>query len=224
MHEWSASDVEWRTDSILPSPPEGAVPVLHDREYRIESFLLDNGNLLIHGALRDQKPPGLFVPGDPEPLTMHHMQVGLEISVPDRTIVAVQTQFEAYPHRGCPAIIDHYERLVGLSIARGFTHEVRRLFGGPRGCAHTTALLQAMAPIAMQSSKSIEAIQAQRAGAPNPIVTRPAGQGKSWEYLLNTCHVWAEGGERHSVIDEGGMQTIPVDVRLRELGVDPAAR
>lgn len=224
MHEWSASDVEWRTDSILPSPPEGAVPVLHDREYRIESFLLDNGNLLIHGALRDQKPPGLFVPGDPEPLTMHHMQVGLEISVPDRTIVAVQTHFEAYPHRGCPAIIDHYERLVGLSIARGFTHEVRRLFGGPRGCAHTTALLQAMAPIAMQSSKSIEAIQAQRAGAPNPIVTRPAGQGKSWEYLLNTCHVWAEGGERHSVIDEGGMQTIPVDVRLRELGVDPAAR
>ena len=224
MHEWSASDVEWRTDSILPSPPEGAVPVLHDREYRIESFLLDNGNLLIHGALRDQKPPGLLVPGDPEPLTMHHMQVGLEISVPDRTIVAVQTHFEAYPHRGCPAIIDHYERLVGLSIARGFTHEVRRLFGGPRGCAHTTALLQAMAPIAMQSSKSIEAIQAQRAGAPNPIVTRPAGQGTSWEYLLNTCHVWAEGGERHSVIDEGGMQTIPVDVRLRELGVDPAAR
>jgi len=166
----------------------------------------------------------LFVPGDPEPLTMHHMQVGLEISLPDRTIVAVQTHFEAYPHGGCPAIIDHYERLVGLSIARGFTHEVRRLFGGPRGCAHTTALLQAMAPIAMQSSKSIEAIQAQRVGAPNPIVTRPAGQGTSWEYLLNTCHVWAEGGERHSVIDEGGMQTIPVDVRLRELGVDPAAR
>ena len=224
MHEWSASDVEWRTDSILPSPPEGAIPVLHDREYRIESFLLDNGNLLIHGALRDQKPPGLFVPGDPEPLTMHHMQVGLEISLPDRTIVAVQTHFAAYPHGGCPAIIDHYERLVGLSIARGFTHEVRRLFGGPRGCAHTTALLQAMAPIAMQSSKSIEAIQAQRVGAPNPIVTRPAGQGTSWEYLLNTCHVWAEGGERHSVIDEGGMQTIPVDVRLRELGVDPAAR
>ena len=40
--------------------------------------------------------------------------------------------------------------LVGLSIARGFTHRVRELFGGPRGCTHTTALLQAMAPIAMQ--------------------------------------------------------------------------
>ena len=59
----------WRTDSILPSPPAGAVPVLHDREYRVESFLLDNGNLLIQGAVRDQKPPGVYIPDDPEPLT-----------------------------------------------------------------------------------------------------------------------------------------------------------
>ena len=41
-----------------PVAPAGAVPVLHDREYRVESFLLDNGNLLIQGAVRDQKPPG----------------------------------------------------------------------------------------------------------------------------------------------------------------------
>ncbi len=67
----------WRTDSILPPPPAGAVPVLHDREYRVDSFLLDNGNLLIQGAVRDQKPPGIYIPDDPEPLTMHHMQVTL---------------------------------------------------------------------------------------------------------------------------------------------------
>lgn len=212
------SPTPWRTDSILPPPPAGAVPVLHDREYRVESFLLESGTLLIQGALRDQKPPGLFVPGDPEPLTMHHMQVGLEISLPDRTIIAVHTEFAAYPHSGCPSIIDHYDNLIGLSIARGFTHKVRELFGGPRGCSHTTALLQAMAPIAMQSSKSIEVIRAERRGEPNPIVERPPGQGGNWEYLVNTCHVWAEGGERHASIDEGGMQTIPVDLRIKELG------
>ena len=210
----------WRTDSILPSPPAGSVPVLHDREYRVESFLLDDGNLLIQGALRDQKPPGLFVPGDLEPLTMHHMQVALEISLPDRVIVAVHTDFEAYPHAGCPSIIEHYDQLVGLSIARGFTHRIRELFGGPRGCSHTTALLQAMAPIAMQSSKSIESIEAERRGEPNPIVVRPPGVGENWEYLTDTCHVWAEGGVRHAEIERGGVQTIPVDVRLRELGID----
>jgi len=40
--------------------------------------------------------------------------------------------------------------LKELSIARGFTHKVRGLFGGPRGCTHTTALSQAMAPEAIQ--------------------------------------------------------------------------
>ena len=94
----------WRTESILPSPPAGAVPVLHDREYRVESFLLDNGNLLIQGAVRDQKPPGVYIPDDPEPLTMHHMQVTLEVEFPSRIIVSVEARLLAYPHDLCPAI------------------------------------------------------------------------------------------------------------------------
>ena len=172
MAEYTSSEVSWLTDSILPSPPEGAVPVLHDREYRVQSFLLANGNLLIQGAVRDQKPPGLYVPDDPEPLVMHHMQVGLEIELPGRVIVAVHTELRSYPHPTCPSIESHYDKLVGLSIARGFTHKIRELFGGPRGCSHTTALLQAMAPIAMQSGKSIECIEAERNGEPNPIIVR----------------------------------------------------
>ena len=54
----------WRTDSILPAPPAGAIPVLHDREYRVESFLLDNGNLLIQGAVRDHAPILVSPAGD----------------------------------------------------------------------------------------------------------------------------------------------------------------
>lgn len=219
MTEWNASDVTWKTDSILPPPPAGAVPVLHDREYRVESFLLENGNLLLQGALRDQKPPGLFVPGDTEPLTMHHMQVGLEVSLPDRVIVAVHTAFEAYPHATCPAIIDHYDSLVGLSIARGFTHKVRELFGGPRGCSHTTALLQAMAPIAMQSSKSVESIKAARAGEQNPLAGGRSNPD-SWKYLTNTCHVWIEDGDRVNSLDTDGHQAIPIAVRIAELETD----
>jgi len=36
--------------------------------------------------------------------------------------------------------VPHYESLVGLSIARGFTHKARELFGGPRGCSHILTL------------------------------------------------------------------------------------
>ena len=219
MPEYAANDVAWLTDPILPEPPAGAVPVLHDREYRVQSCLLENGNLLIQGAVRDQKPPGLYIPDDPEPLVMHHMQVGLEIELPDRVIVAVHTDLRTYPHQTCPSIEAHYDNLIGLSIARGFTHKIRELFGGPRGCSHTTALLQAMAPIAMQSGKSIECIEAERAGEPNPIIVRPPNE--SWKYLTNTCHVWAEDGPRKDEVERGGVQTIPVDVRLAALDREP---
>ena len=85
------------------------------------------------------------------------MQIDLEVGFPSLEIVKASVRFETHPHGGCPAIIDHYGGLVGLSIARGFTHKVRELFGGPRGCTHTTALLQAMAPVAVQCFWSMDA-------------------------------------------------------------------
>lgn len=208
-------------DPILPPPPEGAVPVLHNRQYRIEAYYLANGRLLVQGALRDQKPPGVFIPDDPEPLTIHHMQIGIEISVPELIIEAVHTEFPTHPHTVCPSIIDHYDNLVGLSIQRGFTHNVRELFGGPRGCSHTTALIQALAPVAFQSLKSIECLEATASGAPHPIVERP--QDDSWKRLTNTCHVWKEDGEMLGDRRAGGQdtQTIVVIRRIEELAEGP---
>ena len=203
------------TDSILPPPPDGAVPVLHNREYRVESYYLGDDRILIQGALRDQKAPDLFIPGDPDPLTMHHMIVGLEITLPAMTIEAVHTHFEHHPHDSCPTIIEHYDLLVGLSITRGFTHKIRELFGGPRGCSHTTALLQAMAPVAMQSLKGVECVEAMAADHPHPIIDRPPSD--NWSRLVNTCHVWAEGSDRAAEVARGGVQTIPVQLRLDRL-------
>ena len=75
----------------------------------------------------------MYVPDDTEPLTMHHMVVEVEIAFPSLVIEAARTVLEIHPHGQCPSIEDHYQELVGLSIARGFTHKVRELFGGPRG-------------------------------------------------------------------------------------------
>ncbi len=194
---------EFRDDPILPDPPAGARPVLHDREYRIRSFRLGPDVLLVQGALRDQKPAGLFVPEDPEPLTIHHMTVSMQIEIPTLEIVGVTTEFRMHPHDVCPAIVEHYDELVGLSVRRGFTHRIRELFGGPRGCSHTTALLQAMAPIAMQSLKGVEVLDAVAEGRPHPVVDRQPGD-ESWRRLVGTCHVWAEGGERIEQAKQGG--------------------
>ena len=135
-------------DGIAPHP-DGVDPVddlLHERCYVVRAYRADDTTLILRGALRDQKPPGLYIADDDEPLTVHHMVVDMTIRVPSLEIVDARAVLETHPHTACPRIEDHYRNLIGLSIARGYTHRVRELFGGPRGCTHTTALLQAMAP------------------------------------------------------------------------------
>ena len=205
------------TDDILPPPPPDALEVLHDREYRVRAYQVADDRLLLQGAVRDQKPPGLYVPDDPEPLTMHHMQLSFEVAFPSLEIVAAGVDFEAHPHETCPSIAEHYANLVGLSVARGFTHRVRELFGGPRGCTHTTALLQAMAPVAVQCFWSMQAATARRSGEPNPLTTQERGVGDddSTKFVINSCHVWDENGPALAAKRDGTISTVPIPIRRR---------
>lgn len=213
----------FRRDEILPPDPEG-LEVLHDREYRVRAFRLGDGQILIRGAVRDQKPPGVYLAEDPEPLTMHHMQVDLTVAFPSMVIEAVDVVFEAHPHTTCVDIVDAYQGLVGLSITRGFTHKVRELFGGPRGCTHTTALLLAMGPVATQCTWSMYATEAKRQGksflASRADMT-PEQREMSLRANLNTCHVWAEDGEMMTAAREGRPMEMMLQVRRRfaELGI-----
>ncbi|HEX6659489.1 MAG TPA: DUF2889 domain-containing protein [Ilumatobacter sp.] len=203
------------TDGILPPPPDGGTPVLHDREYRVRAFRLGDDRILIQGALRDQKPPRLYLQIDPDPLTVHHMQVSIEVSCPELEIVDVTTHFETHPREECPTITGHYDHLVGLSISRGFTHRVRELFGGPRGCTHTTALLQAMAPVAVQCFWSMRAVAAKLAGQPDPILDPQRDQDQSWRLNVNSCHVWREDGPAVAAREAGVSEPAMVSIRPR---------
>jgi hypothetical protein len=203
-------------------PPDPDLDVLHDREYRVRAFR-KGPNLLIRGAVRDQKPPGLYFPQDTEPLTIHHMQVDLEVAFPSLEIADVTVHFETHPQELCPSITEHYDKLIGLSIARGFTHKVRELFGGPRGCTHTTALLQAMAPVAVQCFWSMMASEARTAGGVFGPRSR-SGEDRSglWKTNLNTCHVWSEDGDMVQSINQGAPVPLPIFARRRaaELALD----
>src|SRR4051812_4403601 len=155
---------------------------------------------------------------------MHHMQVDLEVAFPSMEIVASTVVFESHPHVLCPSITPHYEKLVGLSIARGFTHKVRELFGGPRGCTHTTALLQAMAPVAIQSTWSMRVGGDGSKPVSAPRQLTPEERREQLRFNLNTCHVWAEDGELMAKVDRGEEVEPPqwAERRLRQLGRDPA--
>ena len=215
-------------DEIAPLPdPDGAEPLelIHERAYIVRAFRKGDDVLVLRGAVRDQKPPGLYVAEDPDPLTIHHMVVDLHIQVPSLEIVDAQVVFEMHPHAICPTIAESYEGLVGLSIARGFINRVREMYGGPRGCTHTTALLQAMAPVAIQSMWSFQVRQAQLAGGGQSPFSSPEGRQRSLAMNLNTCHVWAEDGEQVRTVREGGDPEIPVWIteRFAKLGLDPEA-
>jgi len=209
------------TGPILPPPPDGAVEILHDREYRVEAFRLAADRLLLQGAVRDQKPPGLYLREDPDPLTVHHMQLAIELAFPQLEIVSATALFESHPQDQCPSITQHYQQLVGLSIGRGFTKHVAELFGGPRGCTHVTALINAMAPVAMQCFWSMRAAEAKLSGEQQSMFDRKQTDDGMWKAIVNTCHIWDENGQAVADRVAGAPMTIPVFLRgrLEQLGL-----
>jgi hypothetical protein len=103
---------------------------------------------------------------------------------------------------------------------------VRELFGGPRGCSHTTALLLAMGPVAVQSIFSSQ--PADGAGQPvaGPRRMTEEHRARAMAFNINTCHVWAEDGEMATAVLNGEPhEFFPLWAkrRLAELGLDDDA-
>jgi hypothetical protein len=204
-------------------PVDTNYPLIHTRQYQVHAFRMSDTKFLLRGVVVDEKPAGLYIENDPDPIWMHHMIVDLEIVYPTFLIEKASVEFKNHPHLGCTNITDHYKKLEGMSIARGFNAKVRELFGSSRGCTHIGALLAAMAPVAIQtgwsmrvssvvdiddSSKSPEDFQEQRV--------------KQFASTINTCHIWDEHGEMVSKVRRGEEIEMPLPVvrRLRDLGRD----
>ncbi|MCX6532064.1 MAG: DUF2889 domain-containing protein [Actinobacteria bacterium] len=199
-------------------PVDTNYPLIHTRQYQVHAFRMSDTKFLLRGVVVDEKPAGLYIENDPDPIWMHHMIVDLEIVYPTFLIEKASVEFKNHPHLGCTNITDHYKKLEGMSIARGFNAKVRELFGSSRGCTHIGALLAAMAPVAIQtgwsmrvssvSSKSPEDFQEQRI--------------KQFASTINTCHIWDEHGEMVSKVRRGEEIEMPLPVvrRLRDLGRD----
>jgi hypothetical protein len=199
--------------------------LIQDRTYRVRVYAEDDHMMRARGMVRDIKPPGVYVRSDPDPLTVHHMVVDLLVSYPELEVRDANVVIETHPNVACPRVADHYKSLIGLSIARGFTHQIRALFGGPRGCTHTTALLQAMAPAVVQATWSMRSAQ----DASNDPATREAAMKARNEarvrHNVDSCHVWAADGELTAVALSGVPTPVllPLARRMKELGLDPQA-
>ncbi len=220
----------------MPLPPEPDLELLHDRTYEVKAYRKNATTMTLRGIVRDVKPAGLYIADDPEPLTIHHMVLELDIGFPSMEIQRVDIVFEDFPHTTCPSIVPEYQKLIGLSVARGFTNKVRDLLGGPRGCTHILALLQAMAPVTNQARFSMMAASARAAtaegsdvadGMPgavnNDVSLTPQQRLEAMRFNLNTCHIWDEHGEHVEALKRGEPSEVPVWItkRYAQLGRDP---
>lgn len=205
------------TDFFPPAPENGQL--IHTRRYEVRTYKLNDDRFLLRGVIVDEKPAGLYISHDPDVLWVHHMVVDLEVTFPTFTIEKVSVTFHERPHTHCTDIEPDYQKLVGLSIARGFNNKVKELFGGPRGCTHIGALLAAMAPVAIQSGWSMRMGAAAERGTTPPT---PEQRRRAYAINLNTCHMWDENGQMVSEIEQGLPMEVPLWItkRFKKMGLD----
>jgi hypothetical protein len=171
--------------------------LLHDRTYRVRAYRRAANQMRIRGMVRDIKPMMMWAETGRGPIEVHHMVVDLIVDYPEMVISEVEVDFVTNPHDGCPAIASKYQNLVGLPVTRGYIDKVRKLFGGPRGCTHTTALLLAMGPVATQAMTSMEMRGRQ------PGDWDRSDRPFAATHMINTCHFWSEDGEAIALVRAG---------------------
>ena len=168
----------------MPLPKSTPRKLLHTRVLQLRGYEREDGLIDIEAHMTDTKPytfsnseRGTIPAGDP----LHDMSLRLTIDHA-LTIVAVQAAMDSTPHTVCPAIIPNFQRLVGISIAKGFLKAAAQQLGGIDGCTHLRELLQQMGTVAYQTMFSVQGHK--KTAEPRRI---PA-------MLLNTCHTYSETG------------------------------
>ena len=196
-----------------------SIPI-HARSYATEAFAEPDGSMRVHGRLTDTKPQGLCL-ADGTPLVIHDMALDLYIEPSTFEILRVEADMLVRPYEQCTAIIEAYQKLVGVSIARGYSRKVKELFAGPNGCSHIGALLIAMGPVAIQASWSFIKLHDEPA-ALIEVSDDPEERERRLRMNANTCHVWRDEGENISMIRRGERPPMPEweTHRLHDLGVE----
>ena len=173
---------------ILPAPA-ARVPV-HTRSILCRSFRRDDGLMDIDGRFIDTRPfeyesefRGMCTAG----AALHHMQLRLTVDS-TRHIHALVSAMHATPYAGCADVNPNFQRLVGVSLGRGFRKILREKVGSSEGCTHIIALLDVMAAAAVQTFTSA-GYAALKPGQPKPARIFRI------EQLVDTCYSYRTGSQ-----------------------------
>ena len=159
---------------------------LHTRTIRMDAVRVSETELEVTGRLLDERsePEEWF--GLTSGLVIHDMRVTLRVRHPDLVITAASAGMDERPYTICTDAVGPLQRLLGLSVARGFTRAVNERLGRAQGCAHLTALVHAIAPVVRQAAGV----------AFRGTQTAPDASRDLW--FVNTCQAWREDGPLHT--------------------------
>ena len=194
----SAGAVSSPTLAALRPSAGSSEPPLHQRTIDMQAFERD-GHLVVIGILHDQRP---WASGEFGPDSVHRMELGIVVRRSDLVIVDAEAIMHAFPHAECPTIEGSFSDLIGLSISRGYTNAVQKRFGRERGCSHLEFLARSLGPVVIQSLTSLAAQRRENGGDESGVL---AESGVQW--LTNTCHLWAEGGNGQQKVALGWRPT-----------------
>jgi DUF2889 family protein len=170
--EWRAGSPNWR--SVRETTGSGFGPFR--RDMRIAARADEQLRLRITASLRDLGPES--------PAAGAELRFSLEI--PTFTILEAQAELSGAPFAGCRALPAGAERLVGLSVAKGFTSAALERIAGPAGCAHLAALIIALTPTVPQASGAFAGFLKLR---PDLKLREGATNAQ-----VESCHMWRADG------------------------------
>ncbi|MFN0182443.1 MAG: DUF2889 domain-containing protein [Aquabacterium sp.] len=185
-------------------PEHDARTAVHTRSIVCRSFRRDDGGFDIDARFVDTRAFAYHSTwrGDCEAgAALHHMQIRVTIDR-KRTILALHAAMPATPYDTCPSVQANFQRLVGLSLARGFRKAMRERIGGGEGCTHVLALMDAV------SAAAVQTIVSTGHAAGQSDTTRRRGV-YGLDELENTC--WSYRSES------------PILLRMREMADAQAA-
>jgi len=125
----------------------------------------------------DNKHRGTIEPGDP----LHDMWIRLTVdtSLLVHDCIAVT---DKSPYSCCPDITPIFKRLIGETIASGWTYKVKKLVAGSQGCTHLADLVGPATTTIFQSMAGIVK------GSPNQEAPKP--------FYIGGCHAWQSDGQQ----------------------------
>jgi hypothetical protein len=173
----------------MPLPKSAPRKLHHQRDIQLRGYEREDGLIDVEAHMTDVKTysfgnrdRGAINAGEP----LHDMWLRLTLNQ-SLTIEAVDVAMDATPHNICPGVIPNFQRLVGLSVAKGFLKNAAQQLGGIEGCTHLRELLQQIGTVAFQTMFSVR-------GHKGTATKDPSQPQRVPPMLLNTCHAYNEHG------------------------------